>query len=266
MQPSSDSDPADRILDGESGQDGEGAPFLPPIPEQEGVAPDEVIPTGPGSEGYAAVATRDPNEEKQAEPQRPNYSAVSEGSPDLGSSEDTSDPRQREEELSAKIRPKAKPLRLPKVCTTTKHMQIFPPSHPIPSLLGMVSCFWIDGFHPTCGGQEVRRGGVKYVELFLSDSCSVQFSADHPATLLYVHVPVGEEAHPAGGRLHRSHAPEQVCYHRGGASLCIGGSATDHSKKTRHPDRAQPTVGPPHRTTGPHRTANYRGDHHMVES
>ena len=176
VQPSSDSDPADRILDGESGQDGEGAPFLPPIPEQEGVAPDEVIPTGPGSEGYAAVAARDPNEEKQAEPQRPNYSAVSEGSPDLGSSEDTSDHRQREEELSAKIRPKAKPLRLPKVCTTTKHMQIFPPSHPIPSLLGMVSCFWIDGFHPTCGGQEVRRDGAKYVELFLSDSCSVQFS------------------------------------------------------------------------------------------
>ena len=62
----------------ESGQDGEGAPFLPPIPEQEGVAPDEVIPTGPGSEGYAAVAARDRNEEKQAEPQRPNYSAVSE--------------------------------------------------------------------------------------------------------------------------------------------------------------------------------------------
>ena len=141
VHPSSDSDPADRILDGESGQDGEGAPFLPPIPEQEGVAPDEVIPTGPGSEGYAAVAARDPNEEKQAEPQRPNNSAVSEGSPDLGSSEDTSDHRQREEELSAKIRPHAKPLRLPKVCTTTKHMQIFPPSHPILSLLGMVSCF-----------------------------------------------------------------------------------------------------------------------------
>ena len=78
VQPSSDSDPADRILDGESGQDGEGAPFLPAIPEQEGVAPDEVIPTGPGSEGYAAVAARDRNEEKQAEPQRPNYSAVSE--------------------------------------------------------------------------------------------------------------------------------------------------------------------------------------------
>ncbi len=71
VQTSSDSDPADRILDGESGQDGEGAPFLPPIP------------TGPGSEGYAAVAARDPNEEKQAEPQRPNYPAVSEGSPDL---------------------------------------------------------------------------------------------------------------------------------------------------------------------------------------
>ena len=179
VQPSSDSDPADRILDGESGQDGEGAPFLPPIPEQEGVAPDEVIPTGPGSEGYAAVAARDPNEEKQAEPQRPNYPAVSEGSPDLdlGSSEDTSDHRQREEELSAKIRPKAKPLRLPKVCTTTKHMQIFPPSHPIPSLLGMVSCFWIDGFHPTCEGQEVRRDGAKYVELFLSDSCLVKFSS-----------------------------------------------------------------------------------------
>ena len=122
----------------ESGQDGEGAPFLPPIPEQEGVAPDEVIPTGPGSEGYAAVAARDPNEEKQAEPQRPNYSAVSEGSPDLGSSEDTSDHRQREEELSAKIRPKAKPLRLPKVCTTTKHMQIFPPSHPFSSWHGFL--------------------------------------------------------------------------------------------------------------------------------
>lgn len=138
VHPSSDSDPADRILDGESGQDGEGAPFLPPIPEQEGVAPDEVIPTGPGSEGYAAVAARDPNEEKQAEPQRPNYPAVSEGSPDLGSSEDTSDHRQREEELSAKIRPKAKPLRLPKVCTTTKHMQIFPPSHPFSSWHGFL--------------------------------------------------------------------------------------------------------------------------------
>ena len=187
VHPSSDSDPADRILDGESGQDGEGAPFLPPIPEQEGVAPDEVIPTGPGSEGYAAVAARDPNEEKQAEPQRPNYPAVSEGSPDLdlGSSEDTSDHRQREEELSAKIRPKAKPLRLPKVCTTTKHMQIFPPSHPIPSLLGMVSCFWIDGFHPTCGGQEVRRDGAKYVELFLSDSCSVQFISSVPTILTH---------------------------------------------------------------------------------
>ena len=133
VQPSSDSDPADRNLDGESGQDGEGAPFLPPIPEQEGVAPDEVIPTGPGSEGYAAVAARDPNEEKQAEPQRPDYSAVSAGSLDLGSSEDTSDPRHQEEELSAKIRPKAKPLRLPKVCTTTKHMQTFPPSHPFSS-------------------------------------------------------------------------------------------------------------------------------------
>ncbi len=112
---------------------------------------------------------------------------------------------------------------------------VLPPSicrsfpHPIPSLLGMVSCFWIDGFHPTCGGQDVRRDGAKYVELFSPDSCSVQFSADHPDTLLYVHVPVGEEAHQAGGRLHRGHAPEQVCYHRGGASLCIGGSATDHS-------------------------------------
>ena len=39
----------------ESGQDGEGAPFLPPIPEQEGVAPDEVIPTGPGSEAKATL-------------------------------------------------------------------------------------------------------------------------------------------------------------------------------------------------------------------
>jgi hypothetical protein len=68
VQPSSDSDPADRIFDGKSGQDGEGAPFLPPIPEQEGVASDEVIPTGPGSEGYAAVAARNPNEENQAEP------------------------------------------------------------------------------------------------------------------------------------------------------------------------------------------------------
>jgi hypothetical protein len=85
------------------------------------------------------------------------------------------------------------------------------------------------------------------VRNMLSYSCqtlvqSVQFSADHPDTLLYVHVPVGEEAHQAGGRLHRSHAPELVCYRRGGASLCIGGSATDHSKKTRRPDREQPTV------------------------
>ena len=110
------------------------------------------------------------------------------------------------------------------------------------------------------------RNRLSYSCQTLVQFSSVQFSADHPDTLLYVHVPVGEEAHQAGGRLHRSHAPEQVCYHRGGASLCIGGSATDHSKKTRHPDREQPTVGPPHRTTGPHRTANYRGDHHIEES
>jgi hypothetical protein len=123
VQPLSDSDPMDRILDGESGQDGEGAPFLPPIPEQEGVAPDEVIPTGPRSEGYAAVAARDPNEEKQAEPQRPNYSAVSECSPDLGS-------------MSAKIRLKAMSLRLPKVCTPPSICRSF--LHPFSSWHGFL--------------------------------------------------------------------------------------------------------------------------------
>jgi hypothetical protein len=177
VQPSSDSDSADRILDGESGQDGEGAPFLPPIPEQEGVAPDEVIPTGPGSEAKATLRWLP---ETQMKRNKQNPSALI-------------TPR------SVKVHLTLDPVKIPQITDSGRKScpprygrrrshsgcprYVLPPSicrsfpHPIPSLLGMVSCFWIDGFHPTCGGQEVRRDGAKYGELFLSDSCSVQFSS-----------------------------------------------------------------------------------------
>ena len=94
--------------------EGDGSQQLSPI-ENENMG--DVNPNLPDKEGYTSVATREPEEEKVNEA---HYSSASKmrlgGSHDLAASEDSSDHRHREEELSAKVRPKAKPLKLPKVC------------------------------------------------------------------------------------------------------------------------------------------------------
>ena len=115
---------SDPILEGENdqGEEGDSHPLL----EQEDEYPGEVNPNLPGSTGYTLLAARGPEEEKANEVLPPNdFKMGLGGSHDLAASEESSDHRHREDEHSAKVRPKAKPLKLPKVLCKYINVLIF---------------------------------------------------------------------------------------------------------------------------------------------